>query len=66
MKALVEERLSLHGKDKWTDLHGKHGGYKPRMGSNMKDKNCPRCGAAIQRIAHGGGHVYLCPGCQKV
>ena len=65
VKALVEERLSLGGKDKWTDLHGGRGGYTPRMGPNMKDGGCPRCGAAIQRIAHGGGHVYLCPECQK-
>lgn len=65
VRALVEERLSQGGKDEWTDLQGKHGGYTPRMGPNMKDRSCPRCGAAIQRIAHGGGHVYLCPGCQK-
>lgn len=55
----------LVGKDAWKDLHGKHGGYTPRMGPNMKDGGCPRCGAAIQRLAHGGGHVYLCPECQK-
>ena len=65
IKALLEERLSLGGKDAWKDLHGKHGGYTPRMGPNMKDRGCPRCGAAIQRLAHGGGHVYLCPECQK-
>jgi formamidopyrimidine-DNA glycosylase len=66
IKALVEERLSLGGKNTWTDLHGKYGGYTSRMGPNMKDRSCPRCGAAIQRLAHGGGHVYLCPECQKV
>jgi formamidopyrimidine-DNA glycosylase len=65
VRALVEERLSLGGKKDWEDLHGKQGGYTPTMGPNMKDRSCPRCGGAIQRIAHGGGHVYLCPGCQK-
>ena len=65
IKSMMDERLSLGGKDGWTDLHGKRGGYTPRMGPNMKDGSCPRCGAAIQRLAHGGGHVYLCPGCQK-
>jgi len=65
IRALVEERLSLGGKKEWTDLYGRHGGYTPRMGPNMKDRGCPRCGTAIRRIAHGGGHVYLCPGCQK-
>ena len=65
IKVLVEERLSLGGKNEWTDLHGRRGGYTPRMGPNMKERSCTRCGAAIQRIAHGGGHVYLCPVCQK-
>jgi formamidopyrimidine-DNA glycosylase len=65
IRALVEERLSLGGKKDWQDLQGKQGGYTPRMGPNMKDRSCPRCGGAVQRIAHGGGHVYLCPGCQR-
>jgi formamidopyrimidine-DNA glycosylase len=65
IRALVEERLSQGGKEEWTDLHGKRGGYTPMMGPNMKDRSCPKCGAAVQRIAHGGGHVYLCPECQK-
>jgi formamidopyrimidine-DNA glycosylase len=65
IKALVEERLSMGGKDEWTDLHRRRGGYTPRMGPNMRDKNCPRCGASVQRLAHGGGHLYLCPVCQK-
>jgi formamidopyrimidine-DNA glycosylase len=65
IRALVEERLSMGGKDEWTDLHGKQGGYNPRMGPNMKGRTCPRCGAEIQRISHGGGHVFLCPVCQK-
>jgi formamidopyrimidine-DNA glycosylase len=65
IKALLEERLSMGGKDEWTDLHGRRGRYAPRMGPNMRDKGCPRCGAAVQRLAHGGGHVYLCPSCQK-
>jgi len=65
IKALLEERLSMGGKDEWTDLHGRRGRYAPWMGPNMRDKDCPRCGAVVQRLAHGGGHVYLCPSCQK-
>jgi formamidopyrimidine-DNA glycosylase len=65
IRALVEERLEMGGKDEWMDLRGRRGGYTPKMGPNMKDGSCPRCGSAIQRIAHGGGHVYLCPVCQK-
>ncbi len=65
IKGLVEERLSLGGKDEFVDLFGKPGRYAPRMGPNMKGKACPRCGAKVEKIAHGGGQVYLCPGCQK-
>jgi formamidopyrimidine-DNA glycosylase len=66
IKNLVNERLSLGGKDKWTDLHGRKGRYTPKMGPNLKNQSCPRCGKAVEKIAHGGGQVYLCPECQKL
>ena len=66
IKTVVEERLRLGGKDRFTDLHGKPGGYTPAMGPNMKGQNCPECGTPIEKLAHGGGHVYLCPECQKL
>ena len=34
------------------------------MGLNYKDRECPNCGTPIKKLAHGGGHVYLCPSCQ--
>ncbi len=64
IKYVVDERLRLGGKDEFTDIHGVSGRYVSAMGSNMKDKTCPRCGSKIEKIAHGGGHVYLCPVCQ--
>ena len=65
IKTVIDERLKLGGKDEFRDLYGSRGGYNAAMGPNMKDQFCPNCGSAIMRIAHGGGHVYLCPGCQR-
>jgi len=65
MRHVLMERLRLGGKDQFTDLHGKQGGYTPAMGPNMKAQECPKCGSSIKKLAHGGGHVYLCPTCQK-
>ena len=62
---VFKERIRLNGKDIFRDLHGKQGGYTPAMGPNMKQQNCPECGTAIQKLSHGGGHVYLCPNCQN-
>ncbi len=62
---LVVDRLEAGGKEQFRDLYGKPGLYVPKMGSNLKDQNCPACGTKIQKINHGGGQVYLCPNCQK-
>ena len=62
---VFKERIRLNGKDIFRDLHREQGGYTPAMGPNMKQQNCPECGTAIQKLSHGGGHVYLCPNCQK-
>jgi len=64
IRFVVDERLRLKGKDTFRDLHGKQGSYTSAMGPNMKQQNCPECGTAIQKLTHGGGHVYLCPTCQ--
>jgi formamidopyrimidine-DNA glycosylase len=65
IKTLMDERLRLGGKDQFRDIYGNEGGYTPAMGPNMKGKDCPTCGAPIEKISHGGGQVYLCPKCQK-
>ena len=64
IKFMVDERLRLNGKDQFYDLYGKKGGYTPAMGPNMKQQTCPECGTRIEKLSHGGGHVYLCPTCQ--
>jgi len=64
IKLVIDERLRLKGKHQFEDIYGTQGGYIPSMGPNMKEKSCPKCGTIIQKLAHGGGHVYLCPTCQ--
>ncbi len=61
---VIRLRLEQGGKDKFTDIYGNPGRYVAAMGPNYKDKDCPHCGSPIKKLAHGGGHVYLCPSCQ--
>jgi len=65
IKAVIEERLRLGGKDKFYDLYRRKGGYTPAMGPNMKEQTCRVCGTPIDKISMGGGDVYFCPKCQK-
>ncbi|MFW9961398.1 MAG: zinc finger domain-containing protein [Candidatus Thorarchaeota archaeon] len=65
MKQILNARICAGGKDNWKNLFGEYGRHTPVMGSNMKGKDCPECGAAIEAIAHGGSQVYFCPRCQK-
>jgi formamidopyrimidine-DNA glycosylase len=61
---VMDERVRLNGKHQFKDIYVKTGSYVPPMGPNMKDRHCPNCGTLIKKLAHGGGHVYLCPTCQ--
>lgn len=65
MKQILNSRICSGGKDNWVDLYGTPGRHTPVMGPNMKDKSCPQCNAAIEKISHGGGQIYLCPRCQR-
>jgi formamidopyrimidine-DNA glycosylase len=64
MRLVVAERLRLGGKSSFRDLYGRPGGYEAAMGPALRGRDCPRCGTAIQKLAHGGGDVFICPGCQ--
>ncbi|MCW4022556.1 MAG: hypothetical protein NWF02_05290 [Candidatus Bathyarchaeota archaeon] len=64
IKFVITERIRLNGKENFQDIYQKHGGYMPAMGPHMKEQYCPPCGTVIQKLSHGGGHVYLCPSCQ--
>ena len=65
IRLVMEERIRLGGKDRFQDLYGRQGGYTPAIGPNMKGQECPACGTLIERLSHGGGHVYLCSKCQR-
>ncbi|MFN8629014.1 MAG: DNA-formamidopyrimidine glycosylase family protein [Chloroflexota bacterium] len=64
LRLVVEERLRLGGKASFVDLYGRAGGYEPAMGAAFKGRACPACDTPIERLALGGGEVYLCPACQ--
>ena len=65
MKQILNARICSGGKDNWVNLYGESGRHTPVMGPNMKGKDCPACGAPIEKVAHGGGQVYFCPRCQR-
>lgn len=65
MKQILNARICSGGKNNWVNLFGEPGRHVPVMGPNMKDQNCPGCGALVEKISHGGGHVYYCPRCQR-
>jgi formamidopyrimidine-DNA glycosylase len=64
IKLVLRERIRLNGKNQFFDLYRKQGGYTPAMGPNMKEQNCPTCGAPVEQLSIGGGQVFLCPKCQ--
>lgn len=64
IRLVVAERLRLGGKRSFLDLYGRPGGYEAAMGSQFRARRCPRCGTPIERLALGGGEVFVCPACQ--
>ena len=66
IKTVIDKRLTLGGKDGFRDIYGSQGGYHAAMGPDMKNQLCPNCGTPIEKLAYGGGHVYLCPRCQNL
>jgi formamidopyrimidine-DNA glycosylase len=65
IRFVLKERIRLNGKDQFSDLYHKQGGYVPAMGSNMKNQKCPTCHTMIEELSLGGGKVFVCPSCQK-
>jgi formamidopyrimidine-DNA glycosylase len=64
VRLVVTERLRLGGKTGFRDLYGHPGAYEAAMGPAFRAQPCPRRGAEIQKLAHGGGEVFVCPVCQ--
>ena len=65
INALILERTELGGKNLFIDLYAKAGKYLPKMGPNMKGKNCSECGTGVEKMSFGGGQIYFCPTCQE-
>ncbi|MFW9908339.1 MAG: DNA-formamidopyrimidine glycosylase family protein [Candidatus Thorarchaeota archaeon] len=65
IRKVTEARISKGGKDSFSDLFGTRGSHTPFIGGHLRDKNCPKCGTAIERLMFEGGPTYLCPSCQK-
>ena len=65
IKAVVNQRIELGGKEQFVDFYGKKGSYVAAMGSNLNGKSCPTCGTLIVKMSLGGGQVHVCPNCQK-
>lgn len=64
MRLVAAERLRLGGKAGFRDLYGRPGAYEAAMGPAMKGRDCSRCGTPVQKMAYGGGEVFVCPVCQ--
>jgi formamidopyrimidine-DNA glycosylase len=64
VRFVIGQRIKFGGKTQFMDFYGKQGAYVAAMGSNMKGKICPKCGADVSKLSLGGGQVYFCPSCQ--
>ncbi|MCK5757903.1 MAG: endonuclease VIII, partial [Clostridiales bacterium] len=61
----LEEMTEKGGRDTQKDIYGEKGGYECIMSRNSVGKDCPRCGAIIEKQSYMGGSVYFCPECQR-
>jgi len=65
---ILKEAISSRGSsiDAYVDLNGKKGDYESHLRVyGRAGKNCPRCGAVIERVKIAGRGTYFCPRCQK-
>ena len=62
IKEIIQNRIKMGGKDKFTNLFGEKGQYKPLMGPHVKF--CPHCQVEIEKISIASGATYYCPNCQ--
>ena len=62
---LLRTMTDAGGRDTWSDLFDRPGGYRTLMCRRHLGDRCPRCGDPIVKQAYLGGSVYLCEGCQK-
>ncbi|MHB1416363.1 MAG: Fpg/Nei family DNA glycosylase [Chloroflexota bacterium] len=62
MKAVLSEAVAAGGEADFVDIHGRGGGYRPRVHGR---ETCLDCGGPVQRESLGGRTAYFCPSCQS-
>ncbi|NIM58817.1 MAG: hypothetical protein GTO16_07720 [Candidatus Aminicenantes bacterium] len=65
VKDTIKQAIQQNGRTAERDIFDNPGKYSPIMDKQAKDKPCPNCGTAIQKISYLGGSCYICPSCQK-
>jgi len=68
LRSVLNEAISYRGSsvDAYVDLQGEKGKYKPHLRVYGREgKNCPVCGAIIQKINIKGRGTCFCPQCQS-
>ena len=65
VKDTIEQAIRQNGRNCERDIFDNPGNYIPIMDRQAKDKPCPNCGTAIQKINYLGGSCYICSSCQK-
>ena len=64
-RSVLERWTALRLAETGDDFPTKVTAFHPEMAVHGKfGQPCPRCGAPIQRIVHGGRETNYCPGCQ--
>lgn len=61
---VMSEATDQGGRHSEVDLHGRPGGFVPRVCKETLGRPCAQCGATIEKISFEGGACYVCPGCQ--
>jgi len=64
-KDTIKQAIRQNGRSCERDIFDNPGKYSPIMDKHAKDKPCPNCGTAIQKISYLGGSCYICSSCQK-
>ncbi len=66
IKEVLARMRDEGGRDLETDLYGRHGGYRTRMGRNTAGTACEGCRTGtVVKESYLGGSIYYCDKCQK-
>lgn len=63
---VMQQAISLGGREDERDLYDQPGRYQRLMDSSMVGQPCPNCGLAVQKIQYLGGACYFCSTCQPL